>query len=86
MISFNDGAYMINLDQYVSIGACWIAFYVNGENVTYFDSFRVEHIPKEIRRFIGNKSIITNIYRMQAYDSIMHGYFCIEFIDSILKG
>ena len=86
MISFNDGAYMINLDQYVSIGARWIAFYVNGENVTYFDSFRVEHIPKEIRRFIGNKSIITNIYRMQAYDSIMHGYFCIEFIDSILKG
>ena len=86
MISFNDGAYMINLDQYVSIGARWIAFYVNGENVTYFDSFRVEHIPKEIRRFIGNKSIITNIYRIQAYDSIMHGYFCIEFIDSILKG
>ena len=44
---------------------------MNAENITYFDSFRVEHIPKEIRRFIGNKNIITNIYRIKAYDSIM---------------
>ena len=86
LFKINDGAYMINLDQYVSIGARRIAFYVNGENVTYFDSFRVEHIPEEIRRLIANKSIITNIYRIQAYDSMMRGYFCIEFIDSILKG
>ena len=61
--------------------------YVNDNNTTYFDSFGVEYIPKEIRKFIGNKNIITNIYRIQAYDSIMSGYFCIGFIDLlILKG
>ena len=59
---------------------------MNAENVTYFDNFGVEHIPKEIRKFIGNKNIITNIYRIQAYDSTMCGYFCIEFIDFLLKG
>ena len=47
----------------------------------YFDSFGVEHIPKEIKKFIGNKNIITNIDRIQAYDSIMCGYFCTGFID-----
>ena len=65
------GAYIINLDLYESLGSHWITLYANAENITYFDSFRVEHIPKEIRRFIGNKNIITNIYRIQAYDSIM---------------
>ena len=43
-----DGGYMINLDEYESIGTRWITLYVNAKNVTYFDSFRVEHIPKEI--------------------------------------
>ena len=56
-------------------------------NVTYFDSFGVEHIPKEIKAFINNnKNIITNIFRIQAYDSIMCGYFCIGFIDFMLAG
>ena len=82
----NDAAYIINLDEYESIGTHWIAFYVNAENVTYFDSFGVEHIPNEIKKFIRNKNIMTNIYRMQAYDSIMCGYFCIGFIDFMLKG
>ena len=59
---------------------------MNVESVTYFDSFVVEHIPKEIRKFIGNKNIITNIYRIQPYDSIMCGYFCIGFIDFMFKG
>ena len=68
-----DGAYVINLDEYKSIGTHWIALYVNAENVTYFDSFGVEHIPKEIKKFIGNKNIITNIYRIQAYNLIMCG-------------
>ena len=62
------GAYIINLDEYESIGIHWIALYVNYNNVTYFDSFRVEHITKEIIKFIGNKNITTNNYRMQAYD------------------
>ena len=43
-----DGTYVINLDEYKSIGTHWITFYVNAENVTYFDSFGVEHVPKEI--------------------------------------
>ena len=59
---------------------------MNGNNIIYFDSFGVEHIPKEIKKFIGNKNIITNIYRIQAYDLIMCGYFCIGFIDFMLKG
>ena len=59
--------------------------YVNDNNVPYFDSFIVEHIPKRIQKFIGNKNIITNIYRKQAYDSLMCGYFCIGFIDFKLK-
>ena len=59
--------------------------YVNN-NVTYFDSTRVEHIPKEIDKFIGNKNIITNIFKIQAYNSITCGYVCVEFIDFMLKG
>ena len=80
-----DGIYVINLDEFKSIGTHCIALYVNGNNATYFDSFGVEHIPKEIKKFIGNKSIITNIYRIQAYDS-MCGYFCIGFIDLMSEG
>ena len=80
-----DGTYVINLDEYESIRTHWIALYVNDNNVTYFDSFGVEHIPKEIRKFIGNENIITNIYRVQACDSIMCWYFCIGFIDFMLR-
>ena len=53
-------------------------------NVTYFHSFGVEHIPKEIKTFIHNKSIQADIFRIQVYDSIMCGYFCIGFIKSML--
>ena len=80
-----DGICIVNV-EYESKGAHWIAFYVNAKTLTYFDSFRVEHIPKEIRKLIGNKNIAANIYRIQAYDSIMCGYFCIGFIDFMLKG
>ena len=52
----------------------------------YFDSFGVEHIPEEIKKFISNKNVKANIYRVQANDSIMCGYFCIGFIDFILAG
>ena len=84
--NLKDGAYVINLDKYKSIGTHWIALHVNDNNVTYFDSFGVEHIPKEIKKFIGNKNIVKNIYRIQAYDSIMCGHFWIGFIDFMLKG
>ena len=55
-------------------------------DITYFDSFGVEHIPKEIKAFIKNRNIETNIFRIQAYDSITCGYFCVGFIDFMFKG
>ena len=79
--TIKNGAYVINLDEYHDIGTHWVALYVNNNTATYFDSFGVEHIPKEIMKFIDRKSIIRNIYRIQAYDSIMCDYFCIRFIN-----
>ena len=73
-----DVAY-INPDEYSDIGSYWVALYIQN-NVIYFDSFRAEHIPKEIRTFINNKNIKTNIFRIKVYDSIMCGCFCIRFI------
>ena len=86
-----DGAYVINLDEYSDIGTHWIALYVKNNDITYFDSFGVEHIPKEIIKFINHplsstsQNIKTNIFSMQSYDSIMCGYFCIGFINFIFK-
>ena len=76
---------MINLDECKSIGTHWIALYVNGNNIIYFDSFGIEHIPKKKLK-IGNKNIITDIYSILAYNSIMCGCFCNGFIDFMLKG
>ena len=81
-----DWAHVTNLDEYESIGTHWMALYVNNNNVTCFDSFGVEPIPKDIKKLIGKKHIITNIYRIQACDSIISRYFCIGFIDFMLKG
>ena len=81
-----DGAYLKNLDEYSNVGTHWVALYVQNNNVTYFDSFGVEHMPKEIKAFIKNKKITRNILKIQAYDSIMYGYFCIGFIDFMLAG
>ena len=80
------GGYVINLDEYENTGTHWIALLVKINEVIYFDSFGTEHIPKEINRFIGNKEIKANIFRIQAYDAITCGYFCIEFINYMLKG
>ena len=60
--------------------------YAHNNYVIYFDSFGVEHIPKEIKTFIGNKNIKTKFFRIQVYNSIMCEYFCIGFIDFMLKG
>ena len=58
-----DGAYIINLNEYSDIGTHWVALYINNNDVTYFDRFGVEHIPKEIKKFIDRSlSIITNIF------------------------
>ena len=53
-----DGAYVVNLDKYSDIGTHWIALYVNNKTVTYFDSFGIEHISEEVKKFANNKNII----------------------------
>ena len=78
--------YVINFDEYHDTGTHWVALYVNNMTVTYFNYFEIEHIPKEIIKFIDNKNIITSIFRIQAYDSIMCGYFSIGFINFMLNG
>ena len=61
---------------------CFVAL---NNNVTYFDSFVVEHIPKEIKILIDKSIVVTNIFRIEAYDSVICGYFCTGFIDFMLK-
>ena len=89
------GAYVINLDQYENTGTHWVSLFVKPKYTVYFDSFGVENIPKEINKFIANSDttkpsslerIKSNIFRLQAYDSITCAYFCIEFINYMLKG
>ena len=79
-----DGAYIINLDEYADVGTHWIALFCNRNEIVYFDSFGVEHVPEEIKEFIGNKNIKANIFRVQANNSVMCGYFCIGLIDFML--
>ena len=79
--TIKNGACVINLDEYADVGTHWIDLHAKNNEVIYFDSFGVEHVPKEIKRFIGHKDIKTNIFRIEAYKSIMCGYFCIGFID-----
>ena len=81
-----DGAYVINLDEHKDTGTHWVALCCKKNEIVYFDSFGFEHIPEEIKKFIGNKNIKANIYRVQATNSIMCGYFCIGFIDFMLAG
>ena len=84
--NIKDGAYVINLDEYADVGTHWIALFCNKNEIVYFDSFGVEHIPEEIKEFIGIKNIKANIFQEQANDSVMCGYFCIGFIDFMLAG
>ena len=80
------GVYVINLDEYENMVMHWVALFVKSKYMVYFDSFGIEHIPKEIKHASGNKEIKANIFRIQAYDSIMCGYYCIEFINYMLEG
>ena len=59
--------------------------YVNDSNLTHLDSFGVRHFTKEIKKLMGDKIIKTNIYKIQAYNSTICGYFCFGFIDFMLK-
>ena len=81
-----DGAYVVNLDEYSDIGTHWVALYVKNKTVTYIDSFGIEHISKELKKFVNNKNIIADIFRIQAYDSVMRGYFCTGFTDNMFMG
>ena len=88
------GAYIKNLDEYENTGTNWVSLFVKPKYTVYFDSFGVEHIPKEINKFIRSKELYqavrndikSNIFRTQAYNSIMCGYFCIEFINYMCMG
>ena len=89
-----DWAYIGNLDEYFDIGTYCVAFYVKINDITYLDSFGVEHIPKEIIKFIGcpsssaslSKNVIANSFRTQAYDPIMCGHFFIGLFNFMLSG
>ena len=81
-----DGAYVINLDEYADVGTHWIALFCSRNEIVYFDSFGVEHVPEETKEFVGNKNMKANIFRVQANDSVMCKYFCIGFIDFMLAG
>ena len=81
-----DGAYVINLDEYADVGTHWIALFCNRNIIVHFDSFGIEHVPEEVKEFIGNKNIKASIFRVQANDSVMCGYFCIGFIDFMFAG
>ena len=79
------GAYVVNLDHSENTGTHWVVIFVREGEVIYSDSFGVEPIPKEIMEKTGNKNIKTNIFRIQSFDSIMCGYFCISFIEYMLN-
>ena len=77
---------VINLDEHSDIETHWIALYALNSNVTYFDSFVVEHIPKEIKIFIDKSIVVPNIFRIQVYDSVMYeNIFVLELLILCLK-
>ena len=71
---------MTNLDEYSDVGTHWIALYVLNYNVTYFDSFGVEHYPKEIKKFIDKLLVVKKFFRIQAHDSVMCRYFVLDLL------
>ena len=79
-----DGAYVINLDEHAVIGTHRIALFCNRSEIVYFNSFGVEHVHEEIKEFADNKNVIANIFRVQANNTVMCGYFPITFIDFTL--
>ena len=66
--TIKDGAYVINLDEYANVGTHWIALFFNRNEIVYFDTFGVEHVPEEIKEFLENKNIKANIFRVQVND------------------
>ena len=66
-----DGAYVINLDEYADVGTHWIALFCNINEIVYFDGFGVEHVPEEIKKFVGDKNIKAKNFGVQTNDSVM---------------
>ena len=81
-----NATYIINLDEYANAGTHSIALFCNKNEIIYFDSFGVEHVPKEIKKLVGNKNKKANIFQVQASNSVMCGYFCIGLFDFMLEG
>ena len=77
--------YIVNINEYMSIESDCIALCINDDSFGHIENFGVEHIRKEMKEFTGNKNIITNTFRTQAYDSKMCGYICTGFIDFMSK-
>ena len=84
--TIKSGAYVINLDEYADLGTHWIVLFCNRNEIVYFDSFGAEHVPEKIKKFVGNKNITANLFRVQANNSVMCGYFYTGFIDFMLAG
>ena len=72
-----DEAYVIKIDKHADVGTHWIALFCNRNEIVYFDSFGIKHVPEEIREFIGKRNIKVDIFQVQANDSVMCGYFWI---------
>ena len=66
-----DGECVINLDEYADVGTRWIAIFCNRSETVHFDSFGVEHVPEELKEFIGKKNIKANIFWVQANNSVV---------------
>ena len=81
IICLKNEAYIINLDEYPDVNIHWIALFCDRMKLVYFDSFSVEHVPEEIKKFIRDENIIANFFWVQANNSVMCDYFCIGFID-----
>ena len=74
-----DEAYVVNLDEHESSGTHWIALYVDKDNVTYLDSFGVKkHSKRNHKIDLKQKNIVTNIYRIPAFDSVMCDTFVLD--------
>ena len=76
--TIKSGIYIINLDEYRDIGTPQIALFCRESEIAYFDSFGVEHVPEEIKEFIGNKNIKANVFRVQASNSMIVDIFALD--------
>ena len=81
----NGWAHVISIDEYAGVATHWIALFCRRCEIVYFN-FPVEYVPEEIKEFIRNKNIKANIFRVQANNSVICGYFCIGFIDFMFAG